>query len=505
MSETTSTTLAAAAEAVANLGGCQSDIDSLDDASLQAGMRMLAELDQQAQPYRLWLAAAIARRSDHTLGYGGLARKNGFPTPATFIQSLTGTSIDEATKLARLGELIVEAEAASPATRDGGGGSGATAIATAATAGGISVDAADAIRRGLGTPDAAVTAEQLRLAAEKLIARAAQANVLGALTPEALLKLARQARNELDSEAIARGEKERAEQRYARIWEKDGMFGGSWRLTGEDGGAEFNTALKLLLAEHTGGPRFPETDASGEPVAKSDAEVALERITSEDTRSMDQILADGFTQIVLSGLRADPSIVPGAGRAPVRVIVTEDVLEAGRAGDRSGTALLEDNLSAITFGKLEEYLCEGGIVGIRFNDDGTLDVGREQRLFTARQRTALGVRDGGCRFPGCDKPPSWCEAHHIEYWARDQGRTNVQLGILLCRYHAVLAEIQVHPQPRMGNHQRSRRPRRRHLLSETAAGSRPGPGADRNAEQEPDSRGAQTRAKRLARNTACPD
>lgn len=435
MSEATNTTLAAAAEAVANLGGCQSDIDALDDASLQAGMRMLAELDQQAQPYRLWLAAAIARRSDHTLGYGGLARKSGFPTPATFIQSLTGTSIDEATKLARLGELIVEAEAAPPATPDGNGGSGAMAIATAATAGGISVDAADAIRRGLGTPDTAVTTDQLRIVAEKLIAQAVQADALGALTPEALLKLARQARNELDTEAIARGEKERAEQRYTRIWEKDGMFGGSWRLSGEDGGAEIHAALKLALARQTGGPRFPETDASGEPATKSDAEVAIDNLKSEDTRSMDQILADGFTQIVLNGLRVDPSVVPGAGRAAVRVVVTEAVLAAGRAGDKSGSALLEHNLSAITFGKLEEYLCEGGTVGILFNDDGTLDVGREQRLFTARQRTALGVRDGGCRFPGCDKPPSWCEAHHIEYWARDQGRTDVQLGILLCRFH----------------------------------------------------------------------
>ncbi|HEX4058326.1 MAG TPA: hypothetical protein VHX87_08430, partial [Galbitalea sp.] len=118
-------TLTDTAAAVAGLGGCQADIDLLDDACLQEGMRMLAELDQQARPYRLWLAAAIAKRSDHTLGYDGLARRNGFPTPATFIQSLTGTSIDEATKLARLGGMIVEAETAPPVLPDGSGGSGA--------------------------------------------------------------------------------------------------------------------------------------------------------------------------------------------------------------------------------------------------------------------------------------------------------------------------------------------------------------------------------------------
>jgi hypothetical protein len=96
-------------------------------------------------------------------------------------------------------------------------------------------------------------------------------------------------------------------------------------------------------------------------------------------------------------------------------------------------------MSAITFGKLEEYLCEGGTVAIVFDDHGNpLDVGREQRLFTKAQRTALGVRDGGCRFPGCEKPPSWTEAHHTHYWARDKGRTDIAKGILLCRYHHML-------------------------------------------------------------------
>jgi hypothetical protein len=428
-----------AANAVVALGACQGDIDALDDASLQEGMRLLRELDQQAQPYRLWLAAAIARRSDHTLGYDGLARRSGFATPATFIQSLTGTSMDEATKLARLGGMIIEAEAAAQPAAGGTGGSGAGAVATAAMSGGISVDAADAIRRGLGSPDAAVTAEQLREAAEKLIARAVQSGIdavcgIGVLTPEALLKLARHARAELDADAVERGEKERAEQRAVRIWERDGFYGGSWKLTGEDGGAELNTALKLLLAKQTDGPRFPETDANGDPIektrAESDAEAAI-----RDDRTMDQILADGFTQIVLNGLHVDPSVVPGAARAAVRVMVTQDVLTKAAGGDRSGTAVLEHNLSTITLGKLEEYLCEGGTVPVFFIDDGSMQVGREQRLFTARQRTALGVRDGGCRFPGCDKPPAWCEAHHTEQWARNNGTTDVELGILLCRFH----------------------------------------------------------------------
>ena len=426
--------LGRAAAAIIGLGSSQAEIDLLDDDALQAGLRMIRDLERELQPYRLWLAAAVARRSDHTLGYRGLARKNGFPTPAVLIQRLTETSLDEATRLARLGAMVVDAESARPVVVDDDGrltvGSSDAALATAAAAGGISLDCAESIRRGLGSPDDAVSAEQLRVEAERLIAHSSSSSIVSIMTPEALLKLARQARERLDADAVERGQKQRSDSRAVRIWERDGMSGGSWKLAAEDGGADIHTALKLLLARQTGGPRFPETDEHGDQLPKSAAEAAL-----EDDRSMDQILADGFVQIFLNGLRVDPSVVPGAGRAAVRVVVTREALESAASGDGTSCALLEENLSAITLAKLGEFLCEGGTVGVILNEDGTLDVGREQRLFTRRQRIALAVRDGGCRFPGCTKPVSWTEAHHIAYWARDGGKTEIENGILLCRYH----------------------------------------------------------------------
>ncbi|MFV0450835.1 MAG: hypothetical protein ACK5LS_01115, partial [Propioniciclava sp.] len=42
-----------------------------------------------------------------------------------------------------------------------------------------------------------------------------------------------------------------------------------------------------------------------------------------------------------------------------------------------------------------------------------LDVGREQRLVTPAIRAALHARDRGCVFPGCEKAPEACHAHHI--------------------------------------------------------------------------------------------
>jgi Domain of unknown function (DUF222)/HNH endonuclease len=63
-----------------------------------------------------------------------------------------------------------------------------------------------------------------------------------------------------------------------------------------------------------------------------------------------------------------------------------------------------------------------------------LDVGRTTRVVQPAQRTALAVRDGGCVFPGCDRPLSWCEAHHLVHWL-DGGPTDLDNLVLVCRAH----------------------------------------------------------------------
>ena len=70
--------------------------------------------------------------------------------------------------------------------------------------------------------------------------------------------------------------------------------------------------------------------------------------------------------------------------------------------------------------------------------DGTsqiLDQGRTKRIFTPAQRLAMADRDRGCTYPGCDRPPAWTEAHHIDWWAKDSGTTNLERGTLLCAPH----------------------------------------------------------------------
>jgi hypothetical protein len=73
-----------------------------------------------------------------------------------------------------------------------------------------------------------------------------------------------------------------------------------------------------------------------------------------------------------------------------------------------------------------------------------IDYGRATRTISAPLWAALVVRDAGCRFPGCDRPPTWCEAHHV-VWFRDGGTTCPENLVLLCsRHHHKLHEAGWH-------------------------------------------------------------
>ena len=53
-----------------------------------------------------------------------------------------------------------------------------------------------------------------------------------------------------------------------------------------------------------------------------------------------------------------------------------------------------------------------------------LDLGRSTDLVSTALRRALAVRDGGCAFPGCERPVAWTQAHHCRHWA-DGGPTSL--------------------------------------------------------------------------------
>ncbi len=64
-----------------------------------------------------------------------------------------------------------------------------------------------------------------------------------------------------------------------------------------------------------------------------------------------------------------------------------------------------------------------------------LHLGRRQRLASGDQWIALTLRDRGCVTPGCDRPAAWCQAHHLAWWDRDKGTTDLSNLALVCSRH----------------------------------------------------------------------
>ena len=94
-----------------------------------------------------------------------------------------------------------------------------------------------------------------------------------------------------------------------------------------------------------------------------------------------------------------------------------------------------DTGQALSAETVRRLACDAGIIPAVLNGAGLpLDLGREQRLFKGALRRALVLRDGGCAFPGCDRPPKWCEGHHPVHWC-DGGTTCLANGVLLCGHH----------------------------------------------------------------------
>ncbi|MCV2396037.1 HNH endonuclease [Actinotalea sp. M2MS4P-6] len=85
---------------------------------------------------------------------------------------------------------------------------------------------------------------------------------------------------------------------------------------------------------------------------------------------------------------------------------------------------------------LARLACDSEISRIVFGPgDEVLNLGRSQRTYSGAQRRAVLARDRSCQFPGCGAPPGLGEVHHVDWWARDDGETDVARGILVCWHH----------------------------------------------------------------------
>jgi hypothetical protein len=377
--------LIATATRVAAVG----DFGALSSRELMETVATISALRRCVDRVAATAAAELARRSEASLGDAGLARAGGYLSTEHMIQVLGQVSRDEAVKLVRVGSVL-----------------DTPAVAVAMDAG-LSLESVDAIRRGLGTLDdeAAVTS----------VVKDSKSR-----TPGQIFRIARRLRDSLDAEGIERREKERRDLRSVRTWwDEAGMHCGSWRLPPEEG-MIVASAFEAVLSPRRGGPRFVSAPPQPSPF--------------DENLSTEQVAADALVDMIRLAVDADPGTFFGRRRPAVRVIVTDKTLHA-----RGGHGRIEGHNDPVSFATVERHLCDTGAISLGFDDEGQcVNVGRNQRLFTERQRIGIAVRDGGCLADGCDRPPSMCEAHHIDEWGAEKGKTDIADGVLLCRRHHLL-------------------------------------------------------------------
>jgi hypothetical protein len=155
-----------------------------------------------------------------------------------------------------------------------------------------------------------------------------------------------------------------------------------------------------------------------------------------DPRRPGQRLADALVELARRSLHhGGGGRLPDAGgdRPQLVVTMTLDQLRAGHdAVVRLDGGLVGEPLSGAAARRIA---CDAQVIpAVLGGDSEILDLGRGRRTASAAQRRALRLRDGGCVGEGCDRPPAWCEPHHIVHWA-DGGPTDIGNLVLLCTTH----------------------------------------------------------------------
>jgi hypothetical protein len=145
-----------------------------------------------------------------------------------------------------------------------------------------------------------------------------------------------------------------------------------------------------------------------------------------DPRSRPQRQFDILMGLIRAGRRSKGQ----RGTANVMAVIKLDDLENNR-----GVGWLDDVAEPVSASTINQLVCDSGFQRLLLGASGeVLRLGERERYFTPPQRRALAARDGGCVWPGCTAPPSWCEAHHVVEWSNG-GKTDIDNGVLLCGAH----------------------------------------------------------------------
>ncbi len=375
------------------------EISALKGAHLIAVNNALGLLQRRTSAVHAPVAAEIMRESRPEFGSEGLAKQQGFRNPAVLIAATTGTSTGDAQRLAKVGE------ATAPRTTLTGEAAPARHphVAKAHNAGDIGVAAASAIITMLDRASLRADRESLDIA-ERILAEQAVG-----MSADQLAKVIARAEAHLDPDGLEPRERNARGERSLVMFERDGMFHFSGKCDPESG-APIKTVLEAVVTADF-------RAAHDDPHRSTDPD--------SDMRSVPQRQLDALVLIARHVLGCEHNDVPLAG-ATVVVRMSLADLESG-----NGHALIDGLSQPVSIATARRMAAGGGIIPCILDSAGQiLDWGREKRLFTKSQRLVLVERDGGCAM--CGLPPGMTRAHHIRWWKRDRGPTDLENGVLLC-------------------------------------------------------------------------
>jgi hypothetical protein len=124
----------------------------------------------------------------------------------------------------------------------------------------------------------------------------------------------------------------------------------------------------------------------------------------------------------------------GRGRTEVSILIDAETLLNGEHDQSVIDLGLGVDLPIETLRRMA--CCAEVIVPIITAADGTsLHLGREQRTANRTQRRALRAMYRCCAIPGCSVTFDKCQIHHVEWWGRDHGHTDIDVMLPLCHKH----------------------------------------------------------------------
>lgn len=152
-----------------------------------------------------------------------------------------------------------------------------------------------------------------------------------------------------------------------------------------------------------------------------------------DSRTAPQLLLDGLIAAITGALNGTG--VPDSGGLPVKIGVLIGYRSLlGQCEDAGVTA----HGKPISAANIRRLACDADLLPALLGSAGEiLDLGRTVRGFTPAQRRAIAIRDRGCVVPGCHRPASTNEYHHVKPW-QEGGETSVDNGANTCQHHHLM-------------------------------------------------------------------